>query len=110
MMMSPTTAGVEWIPISPLFEIDLLIDAFDDADLEIEHAFFRERLNHRAGLGVELYELIAGCDVDHALVALAIGPVRDAAAQTAAVATRRPACLRAGCAPSSARPSGHRAR
>ena len=40
-----------------------------------------ERADRRAGLRVERDEPIAGRDVENALVALAVGPVRDAAAR-----------------------------
>ena len=39
-----------------------------------------ERGDWHAGLGIERNEVIAGRDAEDTLVALAIGPVRDAAA------------------------------
>jgi hypothetical protein len=61
-------------------EIDLLPFAEHRADLQIDDAALAERRNHRAGLGVELDELKSRRHVDHAIVALAVGPVRHAAA------------------------------
>ena len=61
------------------FEIDLLAFSFHDAELQVEDAALAERRHQRAGSGVQLDHLIAGRDVDHALIALAVGPIRDPA-------------------------------
>src|SRR6185436_14315715 len=44
-------------------------------------AALAERRNHRAGLGVERDQAVAGRHIEDALVALAVGPVGDAAAR-----------------------------
>ena len=60
-------------------EIDLLAVALHDADLQIHDAVLAEGRDHRAGLGVERDQPVAGGDVEHAVVAAAVGPVGDAA-------------------------------
>src|SRR6185295_14999775 len=62
-------------------ELDLLALAGDRALLQIDDAAFAERLDHRAVPGVERDEPITGGHVEDALVALAVGPVGDAAAR-----------------------------
>ena len=47
---------------------------------QVDHAVFAEAVDRLAGVGVELDEAVAGGDEDDAVVAFAIGPVRDAAA------------------------------
>ena len=84
MTTSPTTVGVECSPISAfsrsaLHLLAVLVD--HHADLEIDDALVAERGDGLAGLGVERHEAIAGRDVDHAFVALAVGPVGHAAAR-----------------------------
>src|SRR5439155_10849914 len=63
-----------------LLQIDLLSLAEHGASLQIDEPALAERLHHRAVLRVQLDEAIAGRHVDDALVAFAVGPVRDAAA------------------------------
>ena len=62
-------------------EIDLLSLADHGADLHVDDAVLPERRDGDAGLRVERDEAIAGRDVDDAIVALAVGPVREAAAR-----------------------------
>ena len=62
------------------FQFDLLIDALHDADLQIEDPVRAERIDQRSCPGIELHKAIARRDVDHPLVAFAVGPVRHAAA------------------------------
>src|SRR5262249_7642797 len=61
--------------------VDLLALAEHGAFLQIDDAAFAERLDHRAVLRVERNQAIAGRHVEDALVALAVGPVRDATAR-----------------------------
>ncbi len=61
-------------------QLDLLALAGDRAFLQIDHAALAERRDHRAVLGVQRDQAVAGGDVEDAVVALAVGPVRDAAA------------------------------
>ena len=61
-------------------------------------------------LRVERDQAIAGRDVEDALVAAAVGPVRDAAARQLPRRDAGALALRAGCAPRSARRSCRRAR
>src|SRR5262245_278387 len=60
--------------------MDLLTRAADHAHLQIDDAVLAERRDHRAVLRVEGDQPVARGDVENALVAAAIGPVRDAAA------------------------------
>ncbi len=62
-------------------QIDLLVVAFLDADLDVEDAAVGEGRDHRTRLGVELDQAIAGSHVDDALVAAAIGPVGNPASR-----------------------------
>jgi hypothetical protein len=55
-------------------EVDLLALGPDHPHFQIEDAALAESRNHRAGLGVQLDELITGRHVDHPIVALAVGP------------------------------------
>src|SRR5262249_58154707 len=61
--------------------VDLLALAEHRALLHVDDAALAERLDHRAVLGIQLDQAEAGGDVEDALVALAVGPVRDAAAR-----------------------------
>ena len=61
------------------FQIDLLALAFDGAELQIEDAALAEGRHERAVFRAQLDELIARRDVNHAIVALAVGPERHAA-------------------------------
>ena len=61
-------------------EIDLLALAFHDAEFQIDDAVLAERRHRRAGLRVQFDEPIAGRHIHNALVALAVSPVRNAAA------------------------------
>src|SRR5207237_8933082 len=61
--------------------VDLLALAGHRALLQIDDAALAERRDHRAVLRVERDQAIARRDVEHALVAFAVGPVRDAAAR-----------------------------
>ena len=82
-------------------EIDLLVDAgLADhagigADLEVNHAMIAEAVDRLAGMGVEFDQAIAGGDVDDAVIAIAVGPVGDAAAGELAreIAARRPSFI-----------------
>ena len=76
---SPATVGVEWTPISPVSRSICWPFPLTDADLQIDDAVGAEGSDHRAGLGVELDEAIAGRHIDDALVALAVGPIGHAA-------------------------------
>src|SRR5439155_5951663 len=62
-------------------EIDLLPLADHGPLLEIDDAVGAERIDHRAGVRVERDETIARRDVDDAVVAAAVGPVRESAAR-----------------------------
>ena len=62
-------------------QIDLLIDAFHDADLQIEDPVRAERIDQRSCPGIELHKAIPRRDVDHPLVAFAVGPVRHTTAR-----------------------------
>src|SRR5258705_11791643 len=62
-------------------EIDLLFGAVHDAHFRIHEAVLAEGGDRRAGLRVELRKPVAGRDVDDALVAAAVGPVRQSAAR-----------------------------
>ena len=62
-----------------LLEVRLL--AVDhDADLEVDNAGLTEARDGLAGLGVQRHELVTGGHVDDTVVALAVGPVGEAAA------------------------------
>src|SRR6185295_16221570 len=61
-------------------EVDLLAFADERALLHVDDAVLAEAGHRHAGLRVERHEAIAGRDVDDALVAFAVGPVREAAA------------------------------
>src|SRR6185295_15367067 len=61
-------------------EIDLLAFADERALLHVDDAVLAEAGHRDAGLRVERHETIAGGHVDDALVAFAVGPVREAAA------------------------------
>src|SRR5207244_5297631 len=62
-------------------EIDLLALAEHRADLEIDDPVLAERGDERSVLRAQLDEAIAGRHVDDPIVALAVGPVRDAASR-----------------------------
>ena len=70
--MQPDLAGLE---------VDLLALAEDGALLHVDDAALSKRRNHRAGPGIERDQAVAGRHVEDALVALAVGPVRHAAAR-----------------------------
>src|SRR5262245_16240223 len=59
-------------------EIDLLVDAAHDADLQIDRAVAAERGDKRTGLRVQLDETVPGRNEYDAVVAPAIAPVREA--------------------------------
>ena len=61
------------------FQINLLVLADDNAFLEIDHAALAEAGNGLTGFGVEFDEAIADGDENDAVVALTVGPVRNAA-------------------------------
>ena len=110
MTMSPATVGRRMDANLAALEIDLLVHALvTTPDLQVDDAAGAERLDQRAGLGVELDEPVAGRHVDDPLVAFAVGPVQTRRDPTAAAATRPRVCLRGGCAPSSPRPFCRRA-
>src|SRR5579863_1735387 len=58
-------------------QIDLLIDPFDHADLQVHHAARTKRTDRSAGLGIELDQPVAGGHIEHALITISVGPVRD---------------------------------
>src|SRR5205085_121217 len=61
-------------------QIDLLAGSGDSALLEIDDTVLTEWLHRRTGLRVERDEAITGRHVQHAVLTLAVGPVRQAAA------------------------------
>ena len=61
-------------------QVDRLIRAEDDPFLEIDNAVLAKPRNRRAGLRVQRDQPEPGRHEDDAIVALAVGPVRDAAA------------------------------
>ncbi len=63
------------------FEVDRLAVAEKGADLQIDHAVGAERVDHRSVFRVERNQAIPGRDVQDAVVAPAVGPVRHAAAR-----------------------------
>src|SRR5579863_300448 len=63
-----------------VFQIDLFAGAGGHADLEVHHSVPAEARDGSACVGVQLYEPVTGSDEDDPIVALAVGPVRDAAA------------------------------
>ena len=62
-------------------QIDLLILADDHPFLQIDHAVFSERRNRLARLGVQRNQAVADGDKQDAVVAFAVGPIRDTAAR-----------------------------
>jgi hypothetical protein len=62
-------------------QIDLLAGAKHGPPLQIDDAVGAERADHGAGVRVERDEAIACADVEHAIVAAAVGPVRDPSAR-----------------------------
>ncbi len=62
-------------------EIDLLAVAEHDADLHVDDAVLAERAHGLPGLRVERDEAISRRDVDDAIVAFAVAPVREPAAR-----------------------------
>ena len=62
------------------FQIDLLVVALDDANLQINDAILAERVDHRAVLGVQRNEPVTCRDVQDAVVAFAVRPVCDTTA------------------------------
>src|SRR5206468_5538618 len=63
------------------FQIDLLIGAFHDADLQVDDAVLAKRSDDVAILRVEGYEPVTRRHIQDAFVALAVGPIRNAAAR-----------------------------
>src|SRR5205814_10216992 len=61
-------------------EIDLVALTREHSGLQIDDTGLAERRDDGAVLRVQFDEAVAGRDVDHAVVAAAVGPVRDAAA------------------------------
>ena len=90
--MSLTTVGVECRPISPFSRSICLSLPMIDALLEVDDAVLAEARDRLAGLGVQRDQAVAGGDVDDAVVALAVGPVGQAAARQL---TRAPSAWRA---------------
>src|SRR6185503_15607242 len=70
-------------------EIDLLVVAELNTLFQVEDPVSAERRHRLAGPGVQLYQTIARRHEHDAIVALAVGPVRDTAARKLA---RRHAC------------------
>src|SRR4030095_8294108 len=62
-------------------EIDLLLVAVDDTNLQIDEPVFAERGNRRTSLRVEFREAVACRDIDEALATAPVGPVRQAASR-----------------------------
>ena len=62
-------------------ERDLLPLADDGADFQIDDAVLAELTDRRAGVRVQRHEVVARADEQHAIVALAVGPVGEAAAR-----------------------------
>ncbi len=79
-------------------------------ELQIDQAVDAEAPHELARHRVQRDELIAGRDVEHALVVLTVGPVREPASRRACAARRRRACLRARCATTASRRFPRRAR
>ena len=73
--------GVEWRPISPVSRSICCALADDGADLHVDDAVGAEAGDRHAGLRVQRDQAVAGRDVDDAVVTLAVGPVREAAAR-----------------------------
>src|SRR5215469_1223733 len=63
------------------FQIDLFIDTLNSADLQVYDSILAERGDHRAVFRIQCNELVARSHVENAIVALAVGPVPDAAAR-----------------------------
>ena len=81
MTTSLAIAGVACTADLAGLEIDLLAGAEDDAFFQVDDAVLAEAGDRRAVLRVERDQPIAGRDVEDALVAAAVGPVREAAAR-----------------------------
>ena len=64
-----------------LLEIELLVLADDDADLQVDDTAGAERHDRHAGLRVQFDEPVAGRHVEDALVTAPVGPVGEAAAR-----------------------------
>jgi len=110
MMTSLATVGVEWRADLPGLQIDLLDLADDGTDLHVDDAVGAEAGNGDAGLRVQRDQAVAGGHVDHAVVALAVGPVRKAAAGQLARGVDGAGRLPSPRAPRSAHRSSRRAR
>ena len=63
------------------FEIDLLAGAGDHAFFQIDDAVFAEARDRLAGVRVQIHQAVSGGDEHDAVVALAVGPVGNAAAR-----------------------------
>ena len=63
-----------------VFEIDLLTGPGDHAYLQIDDAVLAEARYRLTGLGIQRHQTIAGGDEHDAVVALAVAPIRNAAA------------------------------
>ena len=50
------------------------------SDLQVDHALIAEAVDRLAGLGVQFDQPVAGGDIENALIAIAVGPVGNAAA------------------------------
>ena len=81
MTTSLTMIGVEWMPISPVSRSICSPLPFTTPTFRSTMPFLAERGDDGAGLRVERDEAVAGRHVEDALVALAVGPVRHAAAR-----------------------------
>src|SRR5687768_3078999 len=62
-------------------EIDLLVGALDDANLQVDDAIRTKGRNHRSRLRVQRDEAVSSGDIKDAFLALSVGPVGDAAAR-----------------------------
>src|SRR5262249_48720317 len=63
------------------FKVDLCSGAVDHSFFEIQNSAFSEARHWLPGLGVQLNKPISGGDEYDAVIALAVSPVRDAAAR-----------------------------
>ena len=77
MTVSLTTVGVECRPISPFSRSICLSLPMTTPTFRSMTPFLPNDCDRLAGLRVQLDQAIAGGDVDDALVAAAVGPVRD---------------------------------
>src|ERR1700683_3447064 len=58
------------------FEVDLLAGACYHPFLQVHHSVFPEAADRLAGVGVQRHQAVTGSYEYHAIVALAVGPIR----------------------------------